>query len=85
MIDGSSLNLSYYNVYLQSLDVKIETTGLEFYLHFNSPGTMDTRQVEMLVQDIKLMNEIRMSSSPGVKDLYDQMLTMLALTKPTGT
>jgi len=81
-------NFPYYGFYVNS----IETTRDEFMVPTQADAYTVTLKsmaatIEMninpekLVKDMQIMNEIRTSSDPAVRDAYEQILTVMALTK----
>jgi len=50
----------------------------QFEMKFGSSSSGD---MEQLIKDMEVMNAVRGSSNQAVQDAYEQLLTVLALTK----
>jgi len=75
------INLINYNLtvlkYSQENDASLIPAN-QFVMKFGSSGTGD---MDQLIKDMTVMNAVRGNSSPAVTEAYEQLLTVLALTK----
>jgi len=80
-MDITKIDLINYNLevsgYTETNDIS-KIPARSFEITFNG---LTNPNMEQLLQDMQIMNQIRSSPNPGVKDAFDQVLTLLALTK----
>lgn len=74
---------SYYGIYMQGYNLNVDATmpatvTLKFASVAVGHDPMDS--MDKFMRDITLMNSIRMSTDPAVKDEFEKLLTIMALT-----
>jgi len=75
------INTSYYGINVYGFQVKENDPGnTEFKLDAASIVGAEVKLSE-LATDVELMNSIRSSTEPAVKDLFNKLLTTMALTR----
>ena len=76
------INLVNYNLtvlaYSQYNDLNVIPAN-QFEMKFGAGAGLG--DMEQLIKDMVVMNAVRGNSSPAVKEAYEQLLTVLALTK----
>lgn len=80
------VDLSNYGMFLNKTCMKIEpglsTIDLEFTLpSLNNDLEESAKNVDRFFLDLRLLNTIRGSTSTAVKKHYEELLTLLALSK----
>ena len=82
----NNVNLMNYGLYLQSTSINSDSvnTTLTFELSIPS-GAMNLEDTESNIDrfflDLKMLNELRGSQTTAVRNHYEELLTLLALSK----
>jgi len=81
MIDA---DLSHYGLWIQAVNIErdeFSTPGLtKTTVNIVSMSHSPTISLEQFASDMTVMNKVRASQDPAVKEAYEQMLTVMALT-----
>lgn len=91
MFNLNDIDLSHYNLYMTDYAISIVNgdpsgiagpMGSEITMSFRCPDAYNPTYDEFL-KDLTMLNKIKGNTDPRVTDLYDQMITMMALTSET--
>ena len=78
-------DLTYYGLFVatigtQQYEAQPPTIHPEVTVTLKSTATGKKAEVDLLMSDMEIMNKVRGSFDPAVKDAYEQLLTVMALT-----
>jgi len=81
-------DLTHYGVFLQEIH-SIRDTPDELSatttITIKSTATATNVNAEQLIRDLALMSAVRGTADPAVKDAFEKLLTIMALTQSTST
>lgn len=80
------LNLDHYGLYLTGYSINVDRdTQSTLNLTFKSNLYGNDIPFDNLANDMSLMNSIRQSADPAVKEAFDQLMTVMTLTSGRAT